>query len=120
MNPIIIESVESENETSLNSPLLSDKSTNSFEDFMRNDGDEDYSRRNTPVRLTLQKIYQMGKSVNSSINTGIYAATGIQLNQKRLVVSFIFTLIKDFSLAYTVRGSLKCIPKLLKMMQLLK
>jgi hypothetical protein len=68
----------------------------------------------------LNKIYQLAKFARSSINSGIYAATGIKLDQKKLVISFIITLVKDFSLAYSVRGCLKLIPKLLKMLQILK
>lgn len=68
----------------------------------------------------LNKIYQLAELTKSSINSTIYAATGIKLNQKKLVISFIFTLIKDFILAYSVRASLKLIPKLLKMIQILK
>lgn len=68
----------------------------------------------------LNKIYQLTKLTRSSINSGIYAATGIKLDQKKLVISFIITLIKDFALAYSVRGSLKVIPKLLKMLQIFK
>lgn len=68
----------------------------------------------------LNKIYLLSKLTRSSINSGIYAATGIKLDQKKLVISFIITLIKDFALAYSVRGSLKLIPKLLKMLQVLK
>ena len=69
---------------------------------------------------SLNKFYQLAKLTRSSINSGIYAATGIQLDQKKLVISFIITLVKDFALAYSVRGSLKLIPKLLKMLQILK
>jgi len=69
---------------------------------------------------SLNKFYQLAKLTRSSINSGIYAATGIKLDQKKLVISFIITLVKDFALAYSVRGSLKLIPKLLKMLQILK
>ena len=70
--------------------------------------------------LGLSQIYQLSQLTKSSLSSKIYAVTGIQLDQKKLIVSFLFTLIKDFSLAYTVRASLKLIPKLLKMIQLLK
>ena len=87
------------------------------EDSHEND-DDDFSRTSSP--LELNKIYQLARLTRSSINSGIYAVTGIKLDQKKLVISFIFTLVKDFALAYTVRGSLKLIPKLLKMLQILK
>ena len=69
---------------------------------------------------TFLKFYQLAQSTKSSLNSTVYAVTGIKLNQKRLIVSFIITLIRDFALAYSVRGSLKLIPKLLKMLQTLK
>lgn len=68
----------------------------------------------------LAKFYQLAQLTKSSINSTIYAATGIKLDQKKLIVSFLFTLIKDFILAYSARASLKLITKLLKMLQNLK
>jgi hypothetical protein len=84
---------------------------------------EENSPTSSPINNNitgLNKIYQLAKLARSSINSGIYAATGIKLDQKKLVISFIITLVKDFALAYSVRGSLKLIPKLLKMLQFLK
>lgn len=80
--------------------------------------EESTTRPVSPVGL--KKIYLLAAKTRSSINSGIYAATGIKLNQKKLVISFIITLVRDFALAYSVRGSLKLIPKLLKMVQILK
>lgn len=71
-------------------------------------------------KSTLSKLYNLASSTTSSLNSTLYAATGLKLKQKRLLVGFIFTLVKDFALAYSVRGSLKLIPKLLKMIQILK
>lgn len=68
----------------------------------------------------LNKFYKLAQLTKSSINSTIYAATGIKLDQKKLIVSFLLTLIKDFVLAYSVRASLKLIPRLLKMLQNLK
>lgn len=76
------------------------------------------SHNSTPS--TLAKLYNLASSTSSSLNSTLYAVTGLKLKQKRLLVSFIFTLVKDFALAYSVRGSLKLIPKLLKMLQILK
>lgn len=72
-----------------------------------------------PSSLKL-KFYELAQSTRSSLNSKVYAATGLKLNQKRLIISFVCTLIRDFALAYSVRGSLKLIPKLLKMLQALK
>lgn len=68
----------------------------------------------------LMKFYELSQSTKSTMDSKIYAATGIKYNQKKLIISFIITLVRDFALAYTVRGSLKLIPKFLKMLQSLK
>lgn len=72
----------------------------------------------TATKLTV--FYQLAHRTKSSINSNFYAATGIKLDQKKLVISFIFTLLKDFGLAYTARAGIKLIPRLVKMLQSLK
>lgn len=75
---------------------------------------------NAEEEIPVNKFYQLAQRTRASINSSIYAATGIKLDQKKLIISFLITLVRDFAMAYTVRGSLKLIPKLLKMLQILK
>lgn len=57
------------------------------------------------------KFYELAKS---SISSRIYSVTGFKISQKRLILSFIVTLLRDFVMAFSVRGGIKLIPKLLK------
>ena len=92
----------------------------------RFESEETISQSSIPQKLSItpqkgfKKFYELAQSTKSSLNSTVYAVTGIKLNQKKLIISFVITLIKDFALAYSVRGSLKLIPKLLKMLQILK
>lgn len=92
-----------------------------------NDNEKANDNRTSPTSPTSSrasslkiKFYELAQSTKSSLNSKVYAATGIKLDQKKLIISFVCTLIKDFALAYSVRGSLKLIPKLLKMIQSLR
>ena len=87
-----------------------------------NSDNTEYSH-NTRSKITTTKLtvfYQLAHRTKSSIHSNFYAATGIKLDQKKLIVSFIFTLLKDFALAYTARAGIKLIPRLIKMLQSLK
>lgn len=94
----------------------------SDENFINSSTSENLNNTSTNENSgKLAQFYKLTKSLNSSINSGIYSVTGINLNQKKLIISFLMTLIGDFGLAYGVRGSLKLIPKLLvKMIQNLR
>lgn len=84
------------------------------------DNTDNNTLNTTYVKNKLNAFYKLAHSTKSSINSSFYAVTGIKLDQKKLVVSFIFTLLKDFALAYTARASIKLIPKLIKMLQSFK
>lgn len=88
------------------------------EPFLDNEIDPNKMKYNAGSKLKV--FYQLAHTTKSSINSSFYAVTGIKLDQKKLVISFIFTLIKDFTLAYTARAALKLIPRLVKMLQNLK
>ncbi len=59
----------------------------------------------------------MNYSALNSLNFLLSSKNSLNAKKKRLVLSFLLTLLRDFCLAYGVRGSIRLIPLLFKSFQ---